>query len=331
MKLPDKVEIHLDVHSGKVLPDLKLSVNGEIIYDDAPSMAITLKHEIQLSTRLQIKIEKSGKTKAVADSNEPQEVHVNKVLLNGLDQHADKFGIFDQKNNSYVEDQSLDGNIMSLNGDWTLDVPILRQPFLPDLDRPFRDEFTDAGTACFGCSFTYGSYVEYNQSWPYFLGSHARNYGIPGSSISSIVGTARHYIEKHSCERMIILLPHSCRLQLEDQGTTYTLLPGRTPKVEKKFKQISKDIVMFGEGSLLLSGYAGAMKDALQDISQKTKLFLSSYNKEIYDLLPDLDNGHFTILPFYELSNKFELASDNEHPGPEHNRAFADKIRSIIG
>jgi len=108
-------------------------------------------------------------------------------------------------------------------------------------------------------------------------------------------------------------------------------MPGRTPEVEKKFKQITRDIVMFGEASLLLSGYANALKVILRDMSRKTKIFISAYEQGTYECFRAFEDKSFTILPFYEMSEEYDMASDGEHPGPEHNRIFADKIRPIVG
>lgn len=328
----DQVEIYLNTDIGEVPPHLKIYIGDDVIFDRLLEKDTNLKHETKLSDHLIIKIEKSGKTKSVADSRQPQYVSVEKVLLNGLDQHANFFGRFNQSDNSYIEDQSIEGNSMALNGSWVLDVPVFRQPFLPDLKYKFRHSFADARIACFGCSFTFGSCLELEETWPSLLSKDAKNYGVGGSSISSIIGTAVAYLEKHTCEKMAILLPHPCRLQLKDtDGSILTLLPGRTPEVEKKFKQISRDIVMFGEGSLLMSGYALKLVENLKQISKKTELYLSSYSQETYDCLPFLNDDLFKILPFYEMSSECEMASDGEHPGPDHNRIFADQIRPIIG
>ena len=324
------------------VPHLKIEVCGHKIYDDLgwPDK-YSLKSTLPLAEedRLNITIEKTGKTKQVVDSNEPQEIIIEDVLLNGMSQHPDKFGIFVQKDNPYVKDDILKGNHLALNGLWQLDVPIFRQKFISDMTRPYRDTFEDTKIACFGCSFTFGAELRYDQTWPYLLGSDAKNYGMGGSSISAIVGTAREYVKNFNCDKIIILLPHPCRLQLEDDdGSVHTLLPGRSPEVEEKFKYINRDIVLFGEGSLLLSGYANGLKNMLKEISDKTELYLSSYRKETYDCLPSLIKdspgnqigAKFSILPFYEMSGEYEMASDNEHPGPEHNRIFAKQITPIL-
>jgi len=330
--LLDKVVINLKPTTGSVPPRLRIAINGTQVFDGVIDQPKSIRHEMESQDRLNITIHKTGKTKDVVDSKEPQEVLVDEVLLNGLGQHHDIFGVFNQKDNSYVKDQTIEGDTMALNGVWELDLPIFRQNFIPDMEKSYRDKFEDSKTACFGCSFTYGMFLENNQTWPHYLGGNARNYGMSGSSISSIIGTAREYVKNFDCEKIAILLPHPCRLQLKDNtGGIHTLLPGRSPKVEKMFKDVSRDIVMFGKASLLLSGYSNGLKNILKEMSQKTKVYLSAYDKDFYDCLSLLNEDHYKMLPFYERSDQYDFAEDDLHPGPEHNRTFANQIRPIIG
>ena len=327
----DKVVINLKPTTGLVPPRLRIAINGTQMFDGVIDQPKLIRHETELQDRLNITIHKTGKTKDVVDSKEPQKVLVDEVLLNGLNQHPDKFGIFNQKNNSYVKDQTIQGNEMALNGLWSLDVPIFRQEFVPELGQIQRDQFTDIGTACFGCSFTYGELLDDNQTWPYHLGD-AKNFGVGGNSISAIVGTAHWYVQNFKCDRLVMLLPHVCRLQLHDQHKgSWTFIPFKSDKIDREAKEMVKDIVMFGEPSLLFSGYSNRMKELLAEISKKVDLYITSYQSDTYDMLDQTMNGFCKILPFYELSSEFRLASDNQHPGPDHNQIFANKIRPILG
>ena len=327
----DEVVINLTPTIKSVSPRLKIVINGTEVFNGLLDRTKSIRHETDLKDRLNITIHKTGKTKEVVDREEPQEVLVEEVLLNGLGQHPDKFGIFDQKANSYVKDQTIQGNLMALNGSWSLDVPVFRQEFVPEIDRTQRDQFTDTDTACFGCSFTYGAKLEYEQTWPYHLGN-AKNYGVGGNSISAIVGTAHWYTQNFKCEKLVMLLPHVCRLQFNDQKIgLWTFIPFQGNRTNAETKEMIKDIVMFGEPSLLFSGYSNRMKELLVEINQKTDLYVTSYQPDTYDMLDETMNGVCKILPFYEMSSEFELASDQEHPGPEHNRIFANQIRPILG
>jgi hypothetical protein len=329
--LLDKVVIYLKPTTGSVPPRLRIAINGTEVFDGVIDQPKSIRHETESQDRLNITIHKTGKTKDVVDSKEPQEVLVDEVLLNGLSQHPDKFGVFNQKDNSYVKDQTIEGNEMALNGSWSLNVPIFRQEFVPELDLTQRDQFEDTKIACFGCSFTFGALLDDNQTWPYHL-DDAKNYGVGGNSISAIVGTAHWYVQNFKCDRLVMLLPHVCRLQLHDQHKgSWTFIPFLGNKFEGEAKEKVKDIVMFGEPSLLFSGYATRMKELLVEINQKTDLYITSYQPDTYDMLDKTMGDVCKILPFYEMSAEFEMASDHEHPGPEHNRIFANQIRPILG
>jgi len=331
--LLDKVVINLTPNR-VIPPHLIIAINGTEVFDGLIDRAKSIRHEIDVKDRLKITIHKTGKTKEVVDRKEPQEVLVEEVLLNGLSQHPEKFGKFFQKDNSYVDDETIEGNEMSLNGEWSLDVPVFRQPFIPELaeTKDLRDQFADTETACFGCSFTYGSKLEYEQTWPYYLGSDTKNYGVGGNSISAIVGTAHWYVQNFKCENLVMLLPQFCRLQIEDQKNgLWTFIPFQADKIDREAKETVRDIVMFGEPSLMFSGYSHRMKELLIEINQKTNLYVTSYQPDTYELIDKTMNGVCKILPFYEMSDDFERASDQSHPGPEHNRIFANQIRGIIG
>ena len=330
----DEVVINLTPTIVSVPPRLRIAINGTEVFDGLLDRTKSIRHEIDLQDRLNITIHKTGKTKEVVDRKEPQEVLVEEVLLNGFSQHPDKFGTFMQEDNPYVKDQTKEGNEMNLNGQWRLDVPVFRQNFIPELDETqyLRDQFADTETACFGCSFTYGHGLEYDQTWPHYLGSDTKNFGVGGNSISGIVGTAHWYGQNFKCENLVMLLPQFCRLQIEDQKNgLWTFIPFRSDKEDAEAKETIRDIVMFGEPSLMFSGYSNRMKDLLIEIKQKTNLYLTSYQPDTYEMIDKTMNGVCKILPFYEMSDDFERASDQTHPGPEHNRIFANQIRGIVG
>lgn len=330
--MSDLLEIHLKVDTGEIPPYLRITVNDNQIFDGVVCESMTLRHQTELTNRLTISMEKSGKTKMVVDSGDHQTV-IADVSLNGLDQHADTFGVFEQRNNPYVDDAKMEGNHMSLNGCWQLDVPVFRQPFMPELklNGGPRDTFSDARIACFGCSFTYGSFLEYDQTWPYYLGD-AKNYGMGGHSISAIVGSAHWYVQNFKCDKLVMLLPDVYRFQIQNQQKEWW---SWCPSTNKKFsggpKELIRDVVMFGEASLLFSGGVNRMKELLAEINEKTDLYITSWSSETYDMLIKKIRGESEILPFYERSSEFRMAPDDLHPGPDHNRFFANEIRPIIG
>ena len=306
MNNKDKLEIILDTQFDSMPARLVVKIDDETVFDDILENSKSLTSYHSLKDHYKIQIEKTGKTLDIVKKNEVQKVVIKNVLLNGLSQHPDKFGQFDQQDNLYVKDTVIQGNELSLNGVWNLELPVFRQMFQVPSITKYRDPFEDTTVACFGCSFTYGLYLDYKESWPYYLSpTRAKNYGFMGRCIADIVSEAKYYIKNYRCDKMLMLLPHPCRLQVKDEdGRLLVLLPGRSPAVEKKFPKISRDIVMYGETSLILSGYVDAMKDIFKEISQRTRLYVSAYDRDLYQDLIDIKNDTFELLPFYERSKE---------------------------
>ena len=334
----ERIEIVLDTVFDSKPAHLNIQINNETVFDsvlESPRSVIGHQH---LGESYNIKIQKNGKTLDIVKKNERQQVIVKDVLLNGLGQHPNKFGHFEQKDNPYVKDKIVQTNILNLNGTWRLELPIFRQSFkentsVEDLvsSGRIRDELSNTVVACFGCSFTHGWGLDRKQTWPHYLGGNTRNYGFGGSTISQIVSIARGYVENYHCEKMVVVLPHPCRLRLTDHmGVQHSLLPGRSPEVEEKFPKVMRDIVLHGEADLILSGHVRELKRSLWEISRRTQLFLSAYDGELYQCLQNIRDESFVLLPPYELSVEHEFARDGEHPGPGHNSQFAQTIASCI-
>lgn len=343
MNNKDKLEIVLDTQFDSIPAHLVVKIDDETIFDDILENSRSLTSHHSLKDHYKIQIRKTGKTLDMVKKNEVQKVVIKDVLLNGLSQHPDKFGQFDPRNNPYVKHKVIQGKELSLNGVWNLELPVFRQAFeTPSIDGKYpgagnrRDQFEDAKIACFGCSFTFGGNpnggLSRYETWPYYLDpTGAKNYGWSGNCIADIVSIAKYYIKNYRCDKMIMLLPHPCRLQVKDEdGRLSVLLPGRSPEVEKKFPKTSRDVVMHGESSLILSGYVNAMKDIFKEISQRTRLYVSAYERDLYQDLTDIKDDTFELLPFYERSKEYKLASDGAHPGPDHNRIFAETITKQI-
>jgi hypothetical protein len=291
--------------------------------------------------RFIIKIKKTGKTKEIVDKKFKQEIIVASLSLNGCDMHADKFGEFFQFDNTHVDDQKFNTDKLYLNGEWTIDVPIfdykLNHSALHESN--LRDVVAHSDIACFGCSFTYGANLQTNETWPYFLsqklvkGRTVKNYGRSANSTQEIMATALDYAKNYKVDNIVCLLPHPCRMQLVDPDTKklVTLLPSRASLIEKKFPQITKNIVLYGETSLLFAGYVKIFKDIINQInSYNKKIYISCWNLEFYQLLESLSIDNITLLPYYERDKKYPFADAWGHPGKIHNRLFAENIVKYI-
>jgi hypothetical protein len=122
-------------------------------------------------------------------------------------------------------------------------------------------------------------------------------------------------------------------MQLIDpaNNTPITLYPGRSPEIEKKFPDLCKDIVMYGETSLLLAGYIGKFKKIIDQINTAgKKVFVSCYDSEFYEILKNLSLDGITLLPYYERDERYTFSDDYGHPGKIHNRLFAENIVKYV-
>lgn len=82
----------------------------------------------------------------------------------------------------------------------------------------FRDSATTGCDGAFGCSFTYGTGVHYNEAWPFLLG--ANNFGLPGSSNDKICRLAIEYIRTYKPKNIFVMWTFLNRREwLDDQGT----------------------------------------------------------------------------------------------------------------
>lgn len=317
---------------------IEVTVNKKSIYNEILKKNTTLEFDWREEDFLKIEIKKTGKTLDIVKNLERQEVTVEEVLLNGFSLHPNKFGMFYSQDNPYVQDSCTQSNKLYLNGIWILDVPLFNCNGISTLmtNKQFRDKLSDSTMACFGCSYTFGDYLTYNQTWPaqlsLLLGKDVKNYGIGGSNNQEILENASEYVKKYKTENVILLLCHFCRLQLVKNGKPYNWSPQSSNKFYHWFPNQLKKIVNYGETSLLFAGQVPYFLKKMEAIKSQISgnLFVSTYIEDHYECLKKIDNKNFILLPFYEKSNEFPLASDNKHPGPKHNRIFAENISNYI-
>lgn len=285
-----------------------------------------------------IEITKIGKNIDMVKKNQKQEVVIDKLLLNGFDLHPEKFGIFSIKDNLYVKDHEIQTNKLTLNGLWTFTIPLFSLEGESTLKSggKFRDSLLDSSIACFGCSFTFGLYLDKSETWPAVLsklsGRDIKNYGISGSNNQEIIANALDYVKTYKTKNIIILLCHFCRLQLKKENKLYNWHPGTDNAYYHLFPDHIDKMVNFSETTLLFSRqipyFLKAMKELKKNISGQ--VFVSTYIKDHYECLEMLDRKDFVLLPFYNLDKQYKLAKDNLHPGPDHNRLFAESIVQYI-
>ena len=178
--------------------------------------------------------------------------------------------------------------------------------------------------------------LESNETWPShlnkLLGKKIKNFGIKGSNNQEIIATALDYSSKYKVHDIIILLCAFARLQLKDKNKIYSWWPNHpNKKIEKQFQNTINNIVNYGESSILFSGQVLDLKEQVEQIKENISgnVYVSSYIPEQYDILKATTTS-LNILPIYDVSKDYQLASDNLHPGSEHNRQFAESVVQYI-
>lgn len=312
----DSIPSHCTVH-----------VCGKLIFDSVVSRNIELTKEIDRFEQFTVKVVKSGKTMDLVKKHHKQELVVQRITLNGIDLKVREFGRFELKNNPYVKEETLQTDRLSLNGEWLLELP--RRSLVGHLDigrlqvEELRDDIGDCDIACFGCSQTWGSFLDNTETWPSHLekitGKSVKNFGIRGSSTNEIIALADHYVKNHKSENILLYLPHSFRRQL--------IVDGELSNIEAMSIH-NREIVMNGEEHSI-SVLSGDLRDWLEDVvSRHTNIYFGTYQtteNELYRKIP-LKKYMF---PFLE-GDKYPKASDNLHHGAEFNQDFAKMLKDFL-
>lgn len=319
------VSIMLATEYDSVPSHCTVYVCGELIFDSVLSKNIELTKEINYFEQFMVKIVKNGKTMDIVKKNHNQTLVVERITLNGIDLKVREFGRFELKNNPYVENAILETNHLSLNGEWHLDLPKRSLKGLLDLDKikdRLRDDMVDCDIACFGCSQTWGSFLDYTETWPYQLQNitkkSVKNFGIRGSSINEIVALTDHYIKEYKSENILLYLPHSFRRQL--------IVDGELSNIDASSIQ-NRELIMNGEEHSI-SVLSGELRDWLEDVSRNTKIYFGTYQTDEYAIYEKTPLKKFMI-PFLQ-GDDYPKSSDNSHHGPEYNRDFAKMLKNFL-
>jgi len=309
--------------------DLQIFYSGESIHDGKLETDLVIEHQTDGSRPFDLTIIKRGKTKKLTDQNGVQEVVVESVNLNGIDLKHKEFGIFSAKDNHYIDDQTLQTNRLHLNGEWNLRLP--RYNLVGDIStvvnkerRKIRDEYSDTDIACFGCSQTYGEFVEYDETWPSQLGRYTgklvKNYGVSGSNINEMTAMVEDFMKAQKAEIILLYVPHTFRRQIRKGNEIVNQLGD-------EFWSQNKEIVLNGEEHSI-AVLAGAFEDWLENISKHTKIYFGTYQRSENAIYQKTPLKKF-MFPFLE-GNDYPKASDKVHHGPEFNRDFAKILGDFL-
>jgi len=295
----------------------------ELIFDSIVLKDVELIHKIELFNQFNIKIIKTGKTVDIVKKKEKQDIIIKNINLNGIDLKIKEFGEFKIKNNIYVDDHTLNTNLLNLNGEWNLELPYRELVGQIDVESiKIRDNIEDSDIACFGCSQTYGSFLEYNESWPNQLklitGKKIRNYGIGGSNINEITAFVDYYIKNYKTDMILLYLPHTFRRQKN--------IDGRIKRIGTTDSE-NRELMLHGEEHSI-AVLSIPFYNWLENISNDKKIYFGTYQTSEYELYKKTPLTKF-MLPFLE-GNNYPTASDNIHHGPEFNKDFAKLVFNFL-
>ena len=301
-------------------------VCGELIFDSIVSKNLELTKELDSFEKFTVRIVKNGKALDLVKENHKQEVVVQKIILNGIDLKVREFGKFELKNNPYVKEEILQTNRLHLNGEWLLELPRRSLVGHLDLDRilgkELRDDIGNCQIACFGCSQTWGSSLEYGQSWPNQLqkitGRSVKNLGIGASNNNEIITFADYFINNFKSDVTLIYLPHSYRRQLIKDSKVLSLRP---------FSRDNRELLLNGEEHSIAS-LSGELYERLENMSKKSKVYFGTY-QTTEDALYRKTPLKKYMFPFLE-GDDYPKASDGSHHGAEFNRDFAKMLKDFL-
>ena len=296
---------------------------GDVILDSVVSKDTELVHEIALFDQFDIKITKIGKTLELVKKNQEQIITIKNINLNGIDLKIQEFGEFKIRDNPYIDDETLQTDRLHLNGVWRLELPKRSLVGTFDPDRiNLRDELGDCDIACFGCSNTWGSFLEYSESWPAQLqqitGKSTKNYGIQGSNINQMIPFVDHYIKNYKTDTIILYLPHTFRRQQN--------VNGKIQNIETVDNE-NRELILHGEEHSV-AVLSGTLHNWLENCSKNINIYLGTYQTDEYKLYEKTALKKFMV-PFLE-ADDYSKASDNLHHGAEFNRDFAKIIHNFL-
>jgi len=257
---------------------------------------------------------------------------------------------FEMKNNQYVKNENKSSyNTIFFNG--TLKISFFKQWFecnilsgaqiLNQRNLPvqwvlgyesnslrFDQNKKDYDSVCLGCSFTYGTGLENDQTWPHLLGkqtnSQVANLGTPGAGIDSILKQFFYVKRNITAKQIYILLPSLYRKRIKfyfgDELCEFLLGLGSTGShfLDKGYlKKVDKAII----DQSVRRG-----KKIIKFLERQENVKLTSWDDETYDIL-----DHTKRLPKYNQSDEITSlrASDGTHPHTKHNEHFVNSLRTV--
>jgi hypothetical protein len=194
-----------------------------------------------------------------------------------------------------------------------------------------KTEKKDYNILCFGCSFTYGSGVGDEDTWPYLLGKKLNvsvgNFGTAGMSIHGCLKQTLYGLKNYNANKIIILLPNFQRMLYKfkflDNSAFYNFTCGSVDtKHLYKFFNYQEQVVRVLKNSIRNG------KKIINYLNNLDKnIYLTSWDNEVYASIPD---GTNKLPKFPDLNTFNERAIDGQHPHKKHYELFVKSIFPYI-
>ena len=317
------VEIILDTEYSYLPAEVGIMCNNEVIFKGIIKGKKTVTHNLRIKDGLDLRISKSGKTKAIVDAGHKQIITIEKVTLNGIDLKIDAFVMFSVKDNVYVQNKELQTTTLTLNGEWFLSIPATYSlpGHLTHDGKILQKKFVDSDVGCFGASNTHRPGVE---CWPHHLGNLAevkvQNYGVGGSGWLEITRLLEEYSKLVEGRDLIILSPGRFRFQLQDQDEWLNC---------NDLNELPKESILRHETEHYVAVLSGHLCEFFDGISKSNRIHVCLDNQEEYELFQKTPLKKY-LIPDIEFPED-QLLDRRGHWDERWHVTFAEKTARHIG
>lgn len=250
--------------------------------------------------------------------------------------------------------------------DFVFDNRLLSSFNLPDGQRPsYIDETIDEKVyenkphypinekqiyelGCFGCSITFGTGLDYNDTWPSLLNPNHINLSLPALGIDGIFLNLNNALKKFKWKKTIIVLPNwerkifrfqlpsgeFCRVPVVVSNMEWahsrlkhwawqTFNRQLTRDYLEKWKKQYQKNTMFIMSDNIIE-YNKRFLNKIVQLCEKHQgeYYISSWDEEVYEYInKELPKNN--LLPYFE---KIDIANDDKHPGPNSHKIWVEKI-----
>jgi hypothetical protein len=316
-------------------------------------------------------------------------IKIEKISINGYDAGNFKHLLsFDMKDNLYVENTRISVvDMISFNGSLIIDTEINRDrltwfPMTYSKERSgivysntimncqspygcFKDlgcahypewkrfelQHHDYDLVALGCSFTAGTGILKEKTWPSLLAEgdegSVLNLGFPGAGCDSIlVNLKTILLKKIKFKKIVILLPTTNRklLRVKKHGLNFNFCFSRdtqfdrdTPPFDLFFdKNEHQEIIKRAHRKLVLGHPNRRDQKIVNRIvsclrSAGVDFFISSWCDVVYDILLSCINNQKNLLPKFNEDNDTATGRDGGHPAEHIHEKWVKSIKRQVG